>query len=229
MIEDASAFYAKWREGFGPLSQKEVEGINALLAEMEARGWADKRWWAYVLATAWHETAGTMQPIAEYGRGKGRPYGKPDARTGLAYYGRGLPQITWYDNYAKMGAELGVDLIHNPDLMLTLPVSAAALCVGMEKGLFTGKSLGDYFDGNTDDPVNARRIVNGTDKANLISGYYTTALAAINAGWGEPKPVDRVAELEADLAALRAEVAQLLAWAPTADAAITRLETRRGA
>ena len=30
---------------------------------------------AYILATTWHETATTMLPIAEYGKGGGRPYG----------------------------------------------------------------------------------------------------------------------------------------------------------
>lgn len=38
MIENASAFFSAWRERFGALSQNEVEGINALLAEMEGRG-----------------------------------------------------------------------------------------------------------------------------------------------------------------------------------------------
>lgn len=202
MIADATAFYAKWREHFGPLSQGEVDGINALLAEMEGRGWQDRRWWAYVLATAWHETAHTMQPVAEYGRGKGRPYGAVDAATGQRFYGRGFVQLTWEDNYAKMGAALGLDLLHHPDLAMEPGHAAEIMCLGMEKGMFTGKSLGDYFDADTDDPINARRIVNGTDKAKLIAGYHAKALECVSAGWGEPKPVDRVAELEARIAAL---------------------------
>lgn len=204
MIADATAFFAAWRAGFGDLGQKQVDGINALLAEMDGRGWSDKRWWAYVLATARHETAGTMQPIAEYGRGKGRPYGQPDAVTKQAYYGRGYVQLTWKDNYAKLGAKLGLDLVNHPDLAMQPGPAAEIMCLGMAEGLFTGKGLGDYFDADTEDPVNARRIVNGTDKAALIAGYHAKALDAVTAGWGDPPPVDRMATLEARVAAIEA-------------------------
>ncbi|MFO1144292.1 MAG: glycoside hydrolase family 19 protein [Amaricoccus sp.] len=143
MIADATAFFAAWRAGFGDLGQKQVDGINALLAEMDGRGWSDKRWWAYVLATARHETAGTMQPIAEYGRGKGRPYGQPDAVTKQAYYGRGYVQLTWKDNYAKLGAKLGLDLVGNPDLAMQAGRAAEIMCLGMAEGpCFTGSGAG---------------------------------------------------------------------------------------
>lgn len=233
MIADAAAFFVKWRDGFGPLAQTEVDGVNALLAEMEGRGWTDKRWWAYVLATAWHETAATMQPIKEYGFGKGRAYGKPDPVTGKIYAGRGFVQLTWKENYAKLGKLLGLDLVNNPDLALQSGPAAEIMCVGMEKGLFTGKALGDYFDADTDDPINARRIVNGTDKASLIAGYHQAALNAISAGWGEPKPVDRLADLEAENAALKAtdaamaaRMAAIEAWAATVNVSLDRLESR---
>lgn len=227
MIADAASFYSRWRGEFGAVSQQEVEGINALLSEMERRGWSDPRWWAYVLATAWHETAGTMQPIAEYGRGKGRAYGKPDPITGKTYYGRGYAQLTWKENYARMGERLGLDLVRNPELALQPGPAAEIICLGMAEGLFTGKSLGDYFDADTDDPVNARRIVNGTDKAKLIAGYHAQALAAVKAGWAEPKPVDRLALLEAENAAFAARLAALEAWAASVNLSLDRLEPRR--
>jgi predicted chitinase len=227
MIADASAFFTTWREEFGTLSQNEVEGINALLSEMEGRGWNERRWWAYVLATAWHETAGTMQPIAEYGRGKGQAYGAVDAATGHAYYGRGFVQMTWKENYAKLGKLLGLDLVREPDLAMEPATAATIMCVGMEKGLFTGKALGDYFDSNTDDPVNARRIVNGTDKAKLVAAYHVKALQAVEAGWGEPREVDRVAELEAENSDLLARMASFEAWAATVNKSLDRLEKRR--
>lgn len=227
MIEDAAAFFAKWREGFGPMSQTEVEGINALLAEMDGRGWTDRRWWAYVLATTWHETASTMQPIAEYGKGKGRSYGAPDPVTGQTYYGRGFVQLTWKDNYAKLGELLGIDLVKHPELAMEPGPAAEIMCLGMADGLFTGKSLGDYFDADSNDFINARRIVNGTDKASLIAGYHAKALAAVDAGWGDPKPVDRLAVLEALVAAQGEQIAALTAWAETADATLDRLEARR--
>lgn len=227
MIADAPAFFAKWRAEFGALSQKEVDGLNALIAEMEGRGWSDKRWWAYVLATAWHETASTMTPLAEYGKGKGRAYGNPDPITGQRYFGRGFVQLTWKDNYKRLGDLLGIDLVGNPDLAMQPGVAAEIMILGMEKGLFTGKSLPDYFDADTDDPVNARRIVNGTDRASLIAGYYAKALAALNAGWAEPAPADPIADLMAEVASLRESVAGWEAWAASVNASLDRLEGRR--
>jgi hypothetical protein len=41
----------------------------------------------------------------------------------------------------------------------------------MKNGVFTSKTLGDYISGNHIDFVNARRIINGTDRAELIAGY----------------------------------------------------------
>jgi putative chitinase len=51
----------------------------------------------------------------------------------------------------------------------------------MTLGLFTGKKLSHYFNDNIDDPVGARRIVNGTDKAKLIALYHKNFLDAIKA------------------------------------------------
>lgn len=56
---------------------------------------------SYVLATVRHETAGTYLPIAEYGKGEGKPYGNPDPLTGKIYYGRGYVQLTWKENYER--------------------------------------------------------------------------------------------------------------------------------
>jgi putative chitinase len=51
---------------------------------------------------------------------------------------------------------------------------------GMTKGLFTSKSLGNYFNKTTDDWVNARRIINGLDKAQEIAVYGHNFYSAIS-------------------------------------------------
>ena len=136
----------------------------------------DLRWLAYMFATVFHETAQTMQPIEEFGRGRGRAYGRPDPVTGQTYYGRGYVQLTWKANYQTMGNLLGHDLVNHPELALRADVAAAIMFEGMTtslslRGDFTGKSLEDYFNDRTTDWVNARRIINGTDKASTIAGY----------------------------------------------------------
>jgi hypothetical protein len=50
---------------------------------------------------------------------------------------------------------------------------------GMEEGWFTGKSLSDYFNESVDDPYNARRVINGTDRATEIAEYHKHFLTAI--------------------------------------------------
>lgn len=168
----------------GKLLQSQVAGMEAILREWEARPLTDLRWLAYMLATTYHETARTMQPIEEYGKGKGRSYGKIDPRTGYAYYGRGFVQLTWKTNYKKMGDLLGLDLVKNPKLALREDVATMIMFEGMLtaesfRGDFTGRSLEQYFNSKTDDPVNARRIINGLDKAQMIAGYHHKFLNAL--------------------------------------------------
>ena len=79
-----------------------------------------------------------------------------------------------------MGTLLGVDLVNNPDRALDLGIATQILFVGMTRGIFTGKKLGDYFNSTTSDWFNARRIINGTDRASLVVDYGEEYYAAIS-------------------------------------------------
>jgi len=156
------------------LSQGQVDGMNAMLDAWERISLVkevDLRWLAYMLATDYHETAYTMQPIEEYGKGAGYDYGDPDPVTGECYYGRGLVQLTWASNYQKAGEEIHADLYWQPELALEMQKAVRVIMRGMHEGWFTGKKLADYIHGNECDFVEARRIVNGTDRAETIAGY----------------------------------------------------------
>jgi len=182
---DRSVFFDAVRASvFGnSLAQSQVDGIIALLDACAAEQIADGRQVAYILATACHETAKTMQPIAEYGKGKGRKYGVPGRNGGQIPYGRGFVQTTWDTNYERTDKELGLGgkLIANYNLMLTdIDMAAKAAVLGMSEGWYTGKKLRDYFTETSSDWVNARRIINGTDRAQTIAGYaklFNSALA----------------------------------------------------
>lgn len=170
----------------GQISAKQFQGIEAILAEYNRLCLNDLRKLSYVLATAYHETAMTMQPIEEYGKGRNYDYGKkvkmsrkPYTTPDKLYYGRGHVQCTWYENYQAMGKQLGLPLLEQPELLLTMDVSVKVLFVGMIKGMFTGKSLGTYFTADKTDPLNARRIINGTDAAQKIKGYYDLFYGAL--------------------------------------------------
>ena len=189
------AFYNSIRASLfnGRLTSKQVEGINFKLDAFDRLKITDDRWRAYILATAYHETDKTMQPIEEYGKGRGRPYGRkikynrqPYTHPDKIYYGRGDVQLTWYENYELMGRLLNIPLLEQPELVLNPEISARIMVEGMTKGKsnrgdFTGVSLETYFNSTKSDPINARRIINGLDKAELIAGYYYKFLEALKA------------------------------------------------
>lgn len=176
----------------GRLNQSQVDAFNFIVGEMDKDKSISYPQGAYILATIWHETARTMLPIAEYGKGKGRVYGtwyknskdqlysfKDGSKTTVylhdeyphLYYGRGETQNTWFANYEKLSKVFGVDFLSNPDLLLTQEWSTKVTLYSMKTGLYTGKKLSDYIHLSKKDYVGARRIINGTDKAQLIAGY----------------------------------------------------------
>ena len=182
---DRAFFFSeiKKQKLFSSIKQSQVKGMNFILDGWEKSPHTDLRWLAYMLATTYHETARTMLPIAEYGKGRGRPYGSkikmnrnrystPDQ----IYYGRGYVQLTWYENYDKMGKVLGVDLMNKPELAMDPSNAFEIMQEGMTLGLtgrgdFTGHSLERYFNQTKEDWNNARKIINGNDKKVTIGNY----------------------------------------------------------
>lgn len=178
--------YVRSRAPLGPtLSAEEVAGCERILDACVAAAFPVS-WAAYTLATAVHETAGTLRPIREYGKGAGKKYGVPGRNKGQVAYGRGDVQLTWDENYERADRELGLNgaLIANYDLALDPAISAKVIVRGMEEGWFTGKRLADYLPAAAPRAqfASARRIVNGTDKADLIAGYAETFQSALQAG-----------------------------------------------
>lgn len=170
----------------GKITQSQVDGIERILRACADAKIFDVRHVAYVLATVFHETGKTMRPVEEVGKGKGRIYGQRVTRTGKPYsqphiyYGRGDVQLTWFDNYKYMGGLIGADLLNKPELALNPEISAKILTVGMKRGAFTGVSLNTYFNQLRTDPVNARKIINGSDCDTLIASYYFAFYKALD-------------------------------------------------
>lgn len=175
----------------GQLNSIQTAGINLKLDAFIQARITDIRWVAYMLATSYHETGRRMQPVEEIGKGAGRPYGRKLKHSGQSYtqpdkiyYGRGDVQLTWYENYELMGRLLGIPLLEQPELALRQDISAKIMIEGMTKGRssrgdFTGVSLEAYFNSYKDDPVHARRIINGLDQAQKIAGYHYKFLESI--------------------------------------------------
>ncbi|WP_285709096.1 glycoside hydrolase family 19 protein [Erythrobacter oryzae] len=180
----------------GSLTQKQVEGLLAILDYWESKhAGDDDRKLAYLLGTAYHETDKKMQPIHEYGStayfnrrygpegqnpGLARSLGNTQVGDGARYAGRGFVQLTGRRNYADWSTRLGQDLVGNPDLALDAAVATRILVEGSLLGTFTGRKLGRYFDGDLADWRNARRVINGLDRADLIAGHARSFYAAIS-------------------------------------------------
>lgn len=172
----------------GKLTQPQVAGVTVLLDAMGAAGWP-VAWAAYGFATAAHETARTMQPVREAFY-LGEPAGSRH-RAGLRYspwYGRGYVQLTWERNYRRADDELGLggSLLANPDRALEPPIAAAIMVKGMEEGWFAeGHSLPAHLPverGTFAQFTDARRIINGTDKAADIAALAMHFQDALSAG-----------------------------------------------
>lgn len=194
-------FFDAIRGGFtGALDQAEVDGTKAIFAAMRGEPLA---WTAYALATAWHETGGTMRPVTECGGERyffarydpcgarpdiARRLGNTQAGDGARFCGRGYVQLTGRANYARAERELGVPLLAQPERALDPDVAAAVLRDGMREGWFTGVRFDAFLpsagQASRGQFVAARRIVNGQDRADDIALYalgYQRALGG--AGW----------------------------------------------
>ncbi len=179
---DRQIFFAEYKYVFGDIhTQDTVDIINRMIdrAELEQTPAAH---FAYIFATSLHESRHAkypydFSPISErggwhyvtrlyYGNDRiRRALGNKTKEDAWNFRGRGLVQITGRTNYERFGIQ------DNPDLALDPTMAVEIIFAGMNRGIFTGKKLSHYINSTEVDYYNARRIVNGLDKAELIAGY----------------------------------------------------------
>jgi predicted chitinase len=138
-----------------------------------------------------------------YGGNLGNQAGTADASN---FRGRGFAQLTGRTNYSNLSAVLNsesfsytldgrtyggagnpaIDLVANPTHVNRVPELAARILVeGSIRGSFTGRATGDYINDRGTDFTQARRVINGTDRAADIAAIalrYATPLRGRN-GW----------------------------------------------
>ncbi|MFK3778252.1 hypothetical protein [Agrobacterium sp. NPDC089420] len=208
MAHDEARFVASVRISIfgGRLRAAQLAGTKTVLA-----GWAkahpggDPRWLAYMLATTFHETAATMQPVREtlaasdaeaiarldraFAAGRlpmvRRPYWRRDA-DGKSWLGRGFVQLTHRRNYEAMSALTGIDLVERPERAMETDVAAVILIHGMVAGSFTGRRLADFFRAERQDWEGARAVINGSDRARLVASHARAFHRALVAARIEP-------------------------------------------
>ena len=185
---------AEHESGFDASSQEQRNGI---------RQGADGVWRGRN-----HVTGGTSQGNTRgaavtdywddaYGGRLGNAAGTTDGQT---YRGRGFVQLTGRANYQNMSTvlteagftyshegitygtpERPIDLENNPTHVNEVPQLASRLLVeGSVGGHYTGRGLDDYINDDGVDFTNARRVINGTDRAGdiaVIAQRYADVLA----------------------------------------------------
>lgn len=184
----------------GRLTQEQVNGLNMILETLNSDEFkvTDKRIAAYIFATSFWETGRTMAAVKEKTDRTGEQYffrmydikgdrpsvakrlGNTVPGDGIKYAGRGHVQLTGRTNYTNMSKYLNVDLVNKPDLLLDNKISVRVLVHGMLKGSFTGVSVSKYITGTKTDYVNARRVINGIDKAGNIANIAKSFEKALN-------------------------------------------------
>lgn len=173
------AFYKTIRARLGPLTQSQVDGFEHILTAIDGAPLSHQ---AYMLATAWHETAKTMQPVRE-AFNLSEAWRKKNLRY-YPWYGRGYVQTTWQKNYARLDAEAAAagltkpgEILANPDLAMRPDIAAFALRRGMEEGWYDaqGKTMAQRLPmkgvATRAQYINARYLVNIQDKADDIEDY----------------------------------------------------------
>ena len=187
---DRKKFFDGYRSQFGPLDQGLVDAFGSLMDQIEKddrfEGAKDartpRRQLAYCLATFKWETAHTMRPIDEHGSANrfntiygpgtkvGKMLGNSQPGDGARFHGRGFVQLTGRNNYKRAGDFTKVNLIADPDKAKDTGLAYRIASEGMIEGWFTGKKLSMYFkDGELPDWENARKMINGLDKAERIA------------------------------------------------------------
>lgn len=172
-MSGTKSFFDYVRKTFGSLTTKQVAGFNAVI---DAAAGLPTSWVAYMLATAWHETNKTMEPVKE-AYWLSEDWRKRNLRY-YPWYGRGYVQLTWEENYKAMDKDLGLNgvLAKDPDKALDPMIAAKVLVNGMTKGKYDGQGRGlkvflPCDIGTVEQFRQARRTVNIMDKADLIAGY----------------------------------------------------------
>ncbi len=145
--------YARRAPFGGRLSTDQVDGITAILDAWDRLRFSDHRWLAYALATTFHETDATMQPIREaHGKSDAQSIARLDAEWAKpghgalrlvkapywrdGYFARGYSGLTHEGNSRKAGDMVGVDLVANPGRAMKPRIAAEILLRGMERGIF---------------------------------------------------------------------------------------------
>jgi putative chitinase len=145
-----------------------------------------------------HEYGSRSYFINRYGgqTALGKRLGNDTPEEGALYAGVGFVQLTGEDNFERLEADLRREYSEaiarfeartgrkfdltvgdqpndtsDPNNAMDPEIAYCIMSYGMRHGRFTGRKLFHYFTGKLTDWINARKIINGLDKAQRIATY----------------------------------------------------------
>lgn len=172
--------------------------VESIFKRWESLGGGHPKHLALILGTAYRETCGWV--VSTVGEACGcsktctksehpsASYGQKNS-CGLAYFGRGLVQLTHDYNYRDVSLKLGAPLLDYPDLAYNHAYAVALLVDGVLGRWYAGDPLTQYLDDSKSNWSAARRAVNPKSPNKAATGWLSCRLYdAIQPAYLKPAP-----------------------------------------
>jgi predicted chitinase len=123
-----------------------------------------------------------FETVYGYQTQKGKELGNTEPGDGFKYRGRGLIQLTGKDNYKRIGKELGVDLVSNPDLVNDPKLAPKIVAVFVKNKL--GNKVNSFKNQSEANEAVTRAVVGS--RLDLTKGLGAQQMAKVEAFTSSP-------------------------------------------
>jgi predicted chitinase len=123
-----------------------------------------------------------FETVYGYQTQKGKELGNTEPGDGFKYRGRGLIQLTGKDNYKRIGKEIGVDLVSNPDLVNDPKLAPKIVAVFVKNKL--GNKVNSFKSQSEANEAVTRAVVGS--RLDLTKGIGAQQMAKVEAFTSSP-------------------------------------------
>lgn len=172
-VSKESGFGAKYETGYGKTSNDRIRKIfGSRVANL-----SDEQ-----LNEIKKDDSKFFETVYGYQTEKGQELGNTEPGDGFKFRGRGLIQLTGKDNYKRIGKQIGVDLVSNPDLVFDSKIGPKVVAA------FVKNKLGDKvnsFKSQSEANKEVTKAVVGAS-VDLTKGFGAEQLAKVEAYTSAP-------------------------------------------
>lgn len=172
-VSKESGFSAKYETGYGKTSNERIRKIfGSRVANL-----SDEQ-----LNEIKKDDSKFFETVYGYQTQKGQELGNTEPGDGFKFRGRGLIQLTGKDNYKRIGKQIGVDLVSNPDLVFDSKIGPKVVAA------FVKNKLGDKvnsFKSQSEANKEVTKAVVGAS-VDLTKGFGAEQMARVEAYTSAP-------------------------------------------